>query len=146
GGGCGTPTPTATATATHTPTATPTATATATHTPTATPTATATASPTCTPVVGQITTLFTSNNFGNPGGANYFDLTVGSSPISVTALDINTAETVPFTNFRVYVLPGLTSQGNETNMALWTQVATGSGTGAGVDLPTHVTLSNPIPL
>jgi len=40
----------------------------------------------------------------------------------------------------------MTSQGNETNMALWTQVATGSGTGAGVDLPTHVTLSNPIPL
>src|SRR5206468_3214415 len=34
----------------------------------------------------------------------------------------------------------------ETNMALWTQVATGSGTGVGVDQPTHVTLSNPIPL
>jgi len=31
-------------------------------------------------------------------------------------------------------------------MALWTQVATGSGTGAGLNLPTHVTLSNPIPL
>ena len=27
-------------------------------------------------------------------------------------------------------------------MALWTQVATGSGTGAGLDMPTHVTLSN----
>src|SRR6266481_4081501 len=94
----------------------------------------------------SITTLFASNNFGNPGGANYFDLTVASSPISVTALDINTAETVSFTNFRVYVLPGMTFAGHETNMALWTQVATGSGTGAGVDLPTHVTLSNPIPL
>src|SRR5207248_7745470 len=35
---------------------------------------------------------------------------------------------------------------HETNMALWTQVATGSGTGAGLNLPTHVTLSNPIPL
>ena len=43
---------------------------------------------------------------------------------------------------RVYVLPGMSSVGNETNMALWTQVATGSGTGAGQDLPTHVTLSN----
>ncbi len=31
----------------------------------------------------SITTLFASNNFGNPGGANYFDLTVASSPISV---------------------------------------------------------------
>src|SRR5438046_10413287 len=40
----------------------------------------------------------------------------------------------------------MTFAGHETNMALWTQVATGSGTGAGVDLPTHVTLSNPIPL
>jgi hypothetical protein len=96
--------------------------------------------------LNTITTLFASNNFGNPGGAVYFDLTVASSPISVTALDINTAETVSFSNFRVYVLPGMTSQGNETNMALWTQVATGSGTGAGVDMPTHVTLSNPFPL
>src|SRR6266496_2031385 len=94
----------------------------------------------------SITTLFASNNFGNPGGANYFDLTVASSAISVTALDINTAETVSFSNFRVYVLPGMTFSGHETNMALWTQVATGSGTGVGVDMPTHVTLSNPIPL
>jgi N-acetylneuraminic acid mutarotase len=94
----------------------------------------------------SITTLFASNNFGSLGGANYFDLTVASSAISVTALDINTAETVSFSNVRVYVLPGMTSVGHETNMALWTQVATGSGTGAGVDLPTHVTLSNPFPL
>src|SRR5882724_1057235 len=94
----------------------------------------------------SITTLFASNNFGSLGGAVYFDLTVASSAISVTALDINTAETVSFSNFRVYVLPGMTSQGHETNMALWTQVATGSGTGVGVDMPTHVTLSNPFPL
>ena len=105
--------------------------------------ATPTASPTCTPG-GQITTLFASNNFGNPGGANYFDVTVAANPITVTSLDINTAETVAFSNVQVYVLPGMTSVGNETNMALWTLVATGSGTGAGVDLPTHVTLSNPI--
>ena len=103
-------------------------------------------SPTGSDATNSITTLFTSNNFGNPGGANYFDLTVASNPISVTAFDINTAETVAFSNVRVYVLPGMTSVGHETNMALWTQVATGSGTGAGVDLPTHVTLSNPFPL
>src|SRR5207249_3250133 len=30
--------------------------------------------------------------------------------------------------------------------ALWTQVATGSGTGAGTNQPTHVTLSNSFPL
>src|SRR4029078_9179913 len=38
----------------------------------------------------------------------------------------------------------MTFAGHETNMALWTQVATGSGTGAGQDVPTHVTLSNPL--
>src|SRR4029077_20739990 len=67
---------------------------------------------------------------------------VAANSITVTALDINTAATVAVSNFRIYVLPGMTSVGNETNMALWTQVATGSGTGAGLDLPTHVTLSN----
>ena len=40
------------------------------------------------------------------------------------------------------MLPGMSFAGNETNMALWTLVATGSGTGAGQDVPTHVTLSN----
>ena len=146
-GPCG-PTPTPTATPTASPsasaTATPTPTAPASATPTAPATATPTASPSCTPA--QITTLFTSNNFGNLGGVNYFDVTVAANPITVTALDINTAETVAFSNVRVYVLPGMTSVGNETNMALWTQVATGSGTGAGVDVPTHVTLSNPFVL
>ena len=132
-GPCG-PTPTATATPTNTPT----------NTPTATATATPTGSPSCTPA--QITTLFATNNGGSAGGAVYFDVTVAANPISVTALDINTASTVSFSNLQVWVLPGMTSVGNETNMALWTQVATGSGTGAGADLPTHVTLSNPIPL
>ena len=47
---------------------------------------------------------------------------------------------------QVWVLPGMTSVGNETNMGLWTQVATGSGTGAGTNVPTHVTLSNPFAL
>jgi len=94
----------------------------------------------------SITTIFASNNFSSLGGANYFDLTVGTNSIVVTALDINTATAAAFTNLRVYVLPGMTSVGHETNMALWTQVATGSGTGVGVDQPTHVTLSNPIPL
>ena len=147
-GGCPSPTPTGTPSATPTasPSATPTPTASpsATPTPTVIPSATPTASPTCTPA--QITTLFASNNSGSPGGANYFDLTVAANPITVTALDINTSATVAFSNVRVYVLPGMTSVGNETNMALWTQVATGSGTGAGQDVPTHVTLSNPFVL
>ncbi len=136
-GPCG-PTPTATATPTGSPSAT------LTPTPTAPASATPTGSPSCTP--SQITTLFASNNNGSPGGANYFDVTVAANPITVTALDINTSATTAFSNVRVYVLPGMTSVGNETNMALWTQVATGSGTGAGQDVPTHVTLSNPFVL
>src|SRR3954471_1703915 len=66
--------------------------------PTPTATATPTGSPSCTPAGGQITTIFASNNNGDPGGALYFDLTVGPNPISVTALDTNTADMVPFSD------------------------------------------------
>lgn len=94
----------------------------------------------------SITTLFGTNNNGSPGGAVYFDITVASSALSITAFDLNTASTSPFSNLQIWLLPGMTSQGHETNMALWTEVATGSGTGAGTNNPTHVTLSNPFAL
>jgi hypothetical protein len=94
----------------------------------------------------SITTLFASNNNGSPGGAIYFDITVASNPLLITSLDLNTSSTSPFSNLQVWILPGMTSQGHETNMALWTEVATGSGTGAGTNNPTHVTLSNPFGL
>ncbi len=90
----------------------------------------------------SITTLFGSNNGGSAGGAVYFDTTIGAVSLSITSFDINTASTASFTNFQVWILAGMTSVGHETNQALWTEVATGSGTGAGIDLPTHVTLSN----
>ncbi|MGH8102521.1 MAG: PEP-CTERM sorting domain-containing protein [Chthoniobacterales bacterium] len=90
----------------------------------------------------SITTLFGSNNNGSAGGAVYFDITVASSALSITAFDLNTSSTAPFSNLQVWLLPGMTSQGNEINMSLWTEVATGSGTGAGQNNPTHVTLSN----
>jgi PEP-CTERM motif len=93
----------------------------------------------------SLTTLFGSNNNGSAGGAVYFDATVGSSSLSITGFDINTVSTLSFSNFQVWLLAGMTSQGNETN-AGWVQVATGSGTGAGLDLPTSVTLSNPFTL
>src|SRR5207247_3293783 len=86
------------------------------------------------------------NNDGSVCCALYFDLPVAGNPISVTSFDINTSYTGSFSNFQVWVLTGMTSQGHETNMALWTQVATGSGTGAGTNNPTHVTLSNHLPL
>src|SRR5207244_10672299 len=78
--------------------------------------------------------------------ASYFVLTRATNTNTITSLDLNTVSTSPFSNMQVLVLPGMTFQGHETNMALWTQVATGSGTRAGLNLPTHVTLSNPIPL
>ena len=124
---------------------TPSPTATATATATATSSGSPSPSPTCMPG-GQLTTLFAGGNSGSAGGAVYYDVTVGGNPISITSFDVNTASTLPFTNVTVWVLPGMTSVGNETNMGLWTQVATGSGTGAGVGLPTHVTLSSPIAL
>ncbi len=89
----------------------------------------------------SLTTLYGSNNNGSPGGAVYFDATIGANPLSITSFDLNTSSTSAFSNVQVWVLTGMTSQGNETS-ALWSMVATGSGTGAGLDLPTHVTLSN----
>jgi hypothetical protein len=88
-----------------------------------------------------ITTLFARNNGGNLGGAVYFDVNVGASSLSIFGFDTNTAETTAFSNFQVYLLPGQTSVGNETG-AGWIQVATGSGTGAGIDNPTSIALSN----
>jgi hypothetical protein len=89
----------------------------------------------------SLTTLYATDNAGSTGGAVYFDATIGSNSLSVTSFDINTSSTASFTNFQVWLLPGMTSQGNETS-AGWTQVATGSGTGAGLDMPTAITLSN----
>lgn len=91
----------------------------------------------------SLTTLFGSNNNGSPGGAVYFDATIGSNALSITSFNINTDSTASFSNFQVWLLAGMSSQGNETS-ASWIQVATGSGTGAGVDNPTSVMLSSAI--
>jgi PEP-CTERM motif len=93
----------------------------------------------------QLSTFYGSDNNGSPGGAVYFDAMVGSSSLSITGFDTNTSGTSPFSNFQVWLLVGLTSQGNETSSA-WMEIATGSGTGAGLDQPTAVTLSNPFVL
>lgn len=90
-----------------------------------------------------LTTLFDGGSGGSPGGAVYFDATVGSNTITVTAFTTNLGEDLLFSDFGVFVLSGQTSQGNETNAgAPWVQVATGSGTGAGQNIPTNITLSN----
>lgn len=90
---------------------------------------------------GLISTLYNSNNGGDAGGAVYFDVNVGTANLSITGFDINAGSTSYFDDFEVWLLSGLTSQGNETFLA-WNKVATGSGTGAGENFATTVSLSN----
>ncbi len=95
----------------------------------------------CTP--DNIETLYAGGNNGSPGGAVYFDITVGASDIEVSTIDMNTAQSGPFT-MDVYVFEG-TYVGNQGNPAPWgAAVAMGSGTGAGVGLPSTATLDTPI--
>ena len=95
--------------------------------------------------VGSLTTLFASGNNGSPGGAVYFDVTVGPADIEITDIDLNTADPGSFT-VDVYTLVG-TYVGNETNAAAWgAPAAVGSGTGAGQDAPSNAVLDNPITL
>jgi len=88
----------------------------------------------------SITTLFASNNTGVDGGAVYFDLTTASNAIRITGFDTNTKQTGSF-NFEVYTSAS-TYNGNETNMGLWTSVATGMGTGMGLNNASSVTLNS----
>lgn len=90
---------------------------------------------------GLITTSYGSNNSGSTGGAIYFDLTTNLNNLSITGFDINTSGVSSFNDFQVWLLTGTTSQGNEDSLS-WIQVATGSGTGAGLNNATTVTLSN----
>ncbi len=95
--------------------------------------------------VGSLTTLFASGNNGSPGGAVYFDVTVGPTDIEITDIDINTGDPGSFT-MDVYTLVG-SYAGNEANSAAWgAPVAVGSGTGAGLDSPSNAVLDNPITL
>lgn len=95
----------------------------------------------------SITTLFQSNNGGSPGGGVYYNLTVGSQPIDITGFETNTSAVIGTpVPFRVWIVPG-TFVGNHANAGFWgTEVATGSGTAAGTDQPTVITLSNNISL
>ncbi|WP_249041337.1 HYR domain-containing protein, partial [Aequorivita antarctica] len=95
--------------------------------------------------MGSLSTLFASNNGGNPGGAVYFDITVGPSDLEVTDIDVNTAEAGSFT-MDIYTLVG-TYVGNEANPGAWgAAAANASGTGAGVDTPSNAVLASSITL
>jgi len=92
--------------------------------------------------VSSITTLFAANNGGSYGGAVYFDITVGDEPITITAFDINTAELGAMT-LSAYKLVG-SYVGNTGSSSAWGTPVTGTGTGVGVDTPSHVTLGTAI--
>jgi hypothetical protein len=93
---------------------------------------------------GSITTLFDANNNGSAGGAVYFDIITGNHPIHIYAFDINTAEAGAFT-LSAYIRQG-SYVGNESNISAWGTPKTGTGTGAGLNIPSHVTLSSVIQL
>lgn len=89
----------------------------------------------------SISTIFLGGNRGNAGGAIYFNVAVAGTPLTITGFDINSiaAAGTPF-GFQVHTLVG-THVGNETNAGAWTLAATGSGTAAGLGLPSAVTLN-----
>lgn len=90
----------------------------------------------------SLTSLYDRNNGGGFGGAVYFDVSVGNSPLTITGFDTNTVETNPF-DWSVYLTnPGISSFGVQTSPASWTMVATGTGVGMGADNPSPVTLDN----
>ncbi len=93
---------------------------------------------------GSLSTLFASGNNGSPGGAVYFDITVGPTDIEITDIDINTGDPGAFT-MDVYTISG-TSVGNETNQSAWTLSSTAAGTSAGLDNPSNAVLASPITL
>ncbi len=94
------------------------------------------------PALAQsITTLFASNGSVSSGGALYFDITVAGQPIAISAFDVNAIPAGSPVAFEVYTTPG-TYAGNETNPGVWTLRAIGSGTSAGLDLPTPITLAS----
>ena len=87
----------------------------------------------------SITTLYATNNGGSAGGAVYFDVTIlAGGGLIITSFDINNGVTVglPVT-IDVYTAP-LTYQGNEAIPSMWTHVANGTGTAAGIDVPTPI--------
>jgi subtilisin-like proprotein convertase family protein len=98
-----------------------------------------------TPVPGSIMTLYGSDNGGSPGGAVYFDVTVGADDIAITDIDINTAGGSPTVNMDVYTLEG-TYVGNEGNPGAWTMQTSGTGPNNGEDNPSPIVLDDTVTL
>ncbi|MBL9032743.1 MAG: hypothetical protein JNM80_13700 [Phycisphaerae bacterium] len=86
-------------------------------------------------------TLYAQNNGGSNGGMVYFDVVVGSLPVTLTGINTNLdGAGGNAANLTVFRKTG-TAVGFENNAAAWTQVATGSATSQPVDTPTTFPLS-----
>ncbi len=92
-----------------------------------------------------ITTIFNRNNGGSNGGAVYFDIVTNSTALNFTGMDTSTNDTGISFTWTVYGRTG-TSVGFENNISGWSVIATGSGTGAGINVPTPITLNAPFML
>jgi hypothetical protein len=91
----------------------------------------------------SITTVFSTNNSGSAGGGVYFNITTGANPITITGFDVNTTAAAGLlVPFRAWIEPG-TFVGNQANAAFWgTEDTFGSGTSAGSNGATGITLNN----
>jgi hypothetical protein len=96
---------------------------------------------------GVATVGYIGGNFGNTGGAVYFDLTV-TSAVTIGGIHTNfTAALGTPVGVTVHTTPA-THVGSEGNPAVWTQVAmdNGSATAAGNNLPTSITFASALNL
>jgi len=94
-----------------------------------------------------VVTLYAGTNGGSVGGAVYFTMTVTQN-VTLSGLDTNYDALVGTpVGMTMFTTPG-THAGNETNMAVWTQVAVdnGAATSMGLNVPTPITFASPVML
>lgn len=92
-----------------------------------------------------LTTTFASNNGGGANWGNFMDITV-TAPGGVMITDIEVNDNNAGTgggqvDIEIYMTP-TTYVGNETNMAVWTSISTGTGTAMPEDTPTPVDMTD----
>ena len=90
-----------------------------------------------------ISTGFNGADITTVSATVMFDLEVLSpGGITITGFEVNSLS-LSLDGYVIYTKTG-SHVGAEDNASLWTQVATGTGTGAGLDTPSPLVLSNPI--
>jgi hypothetical protein len=94
---------------------------------------------------GSITTVFNTNNNGDPNDSQMFDIAVlNPAGITITSVDVNSALDQAFGlgfALDIYITP-TTAVGEYTNPSAWTLVSTGSGVNAVANTPSFVAVSS----